>query len=279
MGLLVDYVRFGKIAETPVLPSPTGKVLLLGNSIRKEYADRPTFEGDGSPYLYAILFGEATYFIHTSKPVAYGPNVLQIYVLEWRTTAIKCLKYLLRRHVNAADALGEVMATMKVFNPKPRMKPDYRGIKKHFSRIYSEHAYMWSNGSIEDEIRIPPFVDIISKTRMDSIDVRLKFSCRGALIFIYPFAIAIEIGKARVIILEEYLLFYSTHIQLSGAALDLLASIGLPIKAQCMRSARDELLKLASVDALAILPSPISEEVYPHLWRVYDGMKDEFYYE
>jgi hypothetical protein len=279
MGLLLNYVRFGKIAETSALPSPTGNVLLLGNSIRKEYADQPTFEGDGEPYLYAILFGEAAYFVYTSKPVAYGPNVLQIHVLEWRTSAIKYLRYLLRGHVNAASALGEIMAKVKISNLKPRMKPDDRGIKKHFSRIYSEHAYMWSNGSIEDEIRIPPFVDIISETRMDSTDVRLKFNCRGALIFIYPFAIAIEIGKARVIILEEYLLFYFGHVQLSGAALDLLASIGLPIKAQCVRSARDELLKLASVDALAILPSPISEEVYPHLWRVYDGMKDEFYYE
>lgn len=138
---------------------------------------------------------------------------------------------------------------------------------------------MWSNGPIEDEfIEIPPFVDVFPERR-GADDFRLKFACKDAMIYNYPYAIAIETKHGRVIVLQEYVLFHWGHLRLSKGSLAMLADFGLPIVAYCINSCRDELLKLASADALKMLPTPISREIiHQTLWKKYDGHTNIFYY-
>lgn len=229
--------------------------------------------------MYAVLRGKATYFYLTSDSIAYTNSVLRIYIIEWNCVAIKCLKYILRDHYeNAEDAARRIMSTC-VFKPPKRPEVEYKDLKKHFGKIYRDHTYMWFNESIEEEIIAPPFAIVEIDKRGSTDDIRFYFSCRGADVYIYRSAIAIDINGDRVVILADYILFHWGHVRLSRRSLGFLADFGLPINANCYYSAREELLKLAAVSALDVLPGPISEEIYPLMETKYDYERGEFVYE
>lgn len=277
--LINKYVKVYADGDKDVKPDPAGGIMLLGYSARKVYATTPTHRSDELPYVYAVLRGKATYFYLTSDSVAYTDSVLRIYIVEWNCIAIKCLKHLLREHYeNAEDAAHRILYA-RVFNPPKRPDVEFKQMKKYFSRIYRDHTYMWFNGPIEEEIVAPPFVRVEVDERDDTDDVRFYFSCRGVDIYIYHGCIAININGDRAVILQDYILFHWGHVRISRKSLGFLADFGLPINASCFYSAREELLKLAAVNVLNVLPGPISEEIYPLMETKYDYERAEFVYE
>lgn len=109
-----DYVEFCDIGNDSAKPSPTGHILLLGYSAREEYAEVPTFAGDGKPYLYAILRGVVRFYL-TSQPTAYTRDVARFHLSIWNCAAIKCFKHLIRE--NHSFDLINVLLLTKIYTP------------------------------------------------------------------------------------------------------------------------------------------------------------------
>ncbi len=239
-----------------------GSIPLLGLG-RQAFTNAYTFDGGYEPYIYAVFSEYGALECHTLPGrVAYLPNVLRIRVNQWDSYVIKYLFYILPSFKYINDAV--IRIPMLEVKDTKRPKVDYVMSRGELNDIYRRSSCLWHNGSIhegcDEYLSIPPFVDFEIKHDTDDEIRVITITGNDIVLEIYSRALVVYIRGEKIVVLQDYLVFYWGGI-VTKVGYRLLCQYGLECKSSLYEDIFSELINMTQQKPLRALPTPIQQAI------------------